>query len=269
VLKPVSRPYETIKTKKEQTTTWITLNRPDKLNSINATMLQELSEALDTTEKDTNIRCVIITGKGEKAFSAGVDITELQKLTQETAAEFSRKGQQVFSQVETLSKPVVAAINGYAVGGGLELALACDFRLASIDAELGFPEMKLGIIPGWGGTQRLAWTVGVAEAKRLIMLGDRVKAEEALKMGLVDKVVSMGKLEAEAEALAQRLCEGSPAALKYAKRAINSVTKSLLESGLKKETDFFAQLFSTKETKERIEAFGSRETKKRETVKSE
>ena len=265
----MSRPYETIKTKKEQTTTWITLNRPHKLNAINATMLQELSEALDTIEKDTNVRCVIITGEGEKAFSAGADITELQKLTQETAAEFSRKGQQVFSKIEALSKPVVAAINGYALGGGLELALACDFRLASIDAELGFPEMKLGIIPGWGGTQRLAWTVGVAEAKRLIMLGDRVKAEEALNMGLVDKVVPPNKLKAEAEALANRLCECTPTALKYAKHAINSGTQGSLEAGLKKETDFFTLLFSTKETKERIEAFGSRETKKRETVKSE
>ena len=265
----MSNRYRTIKLRKEQTTTWITLDRPDKLNAINATMLQELSEALDTTEKDTNIRCIIITGKGEKAFSAGADITELHKLTQETAAEFSRKGQQVFSQVEMLSKPVVAAINGYALGGGLELALACDFRLASDHAELGFPEMKLGIIPGWGGTQRLAWTVGVAEAKRLIMLGDRVKAEEAYKMGLVDKVVPMGRLGAEAEALAQRLSECLPAALKYAKRAINSVTKSFLESGLKKETDLFALLFSTKETKERIKSFGSRETKKRDTSKSE
>lgn len=265
----MSRPYETIKTKKEQTTTWITLNRPHKLNAINATMLQELSEALDTIEKDMNVRCVIITGEGEKAFSAGADIKELQKLTQETAAEFSMKGQQVFSQVEALSKPVVAAINGYALGGGLELALACDFRLASIDAELGSPEIKLGMIPAWGGTQRLAKIVGVAEAKRLIMLGDRVKAEEALKMGLVDKVVPQNKLKAEAEALAQRLCECPPAALKYAKHAINSGTQGSLESGLKKETEFFALLFSTKETKERIEAFGSRETEKRETVKSE
>jgi len=258
----VSRPYETIKTKKEQTTTWITLNRPDKLNAINATMLQELSEALDTTEKDTNVRCVIITGEGEKAFSAGADITELQKLTQETAAEFSRKGQQVFSQVETLSKPVVAAINGYTLGGGLELALACDFRLASIDAELGFPEMKLGIIPGWGGTQRLAWTVGVAEAKRLIVLGDRVKAEEALNMGLVDKAVPPNKLKAEAEALANRLCECPPTALKYAKHAINSGTQGSLEAGLKKETDFFAQIFSTKETKEKIDSFISQRNRK-------
>jgi enoyl-CoA hydratase/carnithine racemase len=258
----VSNNYKTIKTKKEQTIIWITLNRPHKLNAINATMLQKLSETLDTIEKDTNVRCVIITGEGEKAFSAGADIKELQKLTQETATELSRKGQQVFSQVETLSKPVVAAINGYALGGGLVLALACDFRLASIDAELGSPEIKLGIIPAWGGTQRLPRIVGIAKAKRLIMLGDRVKAEEALKMGLVDKVVPPNKLEAEAEALAQRLCEHPPAALKYAKHAINSGAQGSLESGLKKETDFFAQLFSTKETKERIEAFISQRNKK-------
>lgn len=258
----MSKDYTTINVRKEQTTTWITLNRPNKLNAINATMLQELSEALDKIEKDNNIRCVIITGEGKKAFSAGADITELQKLTHETAAEFSRKGQQVFSQVEALSKPVVAAINGYALGGGLELALACDFTLASDRAELGFPEMKLGIIPGWGGTQRLAWTVGVAEAKRLIMLGENVKAEEALKMGLVDKVVPQNILEAKAEALAQRLYECSPTALKYAKRTINSVTKSFLESGLKKETHFFAQLFSKKETKEKLESFLSQGNKK-------
>ena len=258
----MSKTYTTINLRNEQTTTWITLDRPDKLNAINATMLQELSEALDTIEKDMNVRCVIITGEGEKAFSAGADIKELQKLTQETAAEFSMKGQQVFSQVEALSKPVVAAINGYALGGGLELALACDFRLASNNAELGSPEIKLGMIPAWGGTQRLAKIVGLAEAKRLIMLGDRVKAEEAQKMGLVDKVVPQNKLKTEAEALAQRLCECPPAALKYAKHAINSGTQGSLESGLKKETEFFALLFSTKETKERIEAFGSQRNRK-------
>ena len=260
-MKPVSKPYKTIKLTKKQTTTWITLDRPHKLNAINATMLKELSKALDTTEKDTDYRCVIITGEGEKAFSTGADITELQKLTPETASKFSRKGQQVFNKVEALSKPVVAAINGYALGGGLELALACDFRLASEHAELGFPEMKLGITPGWGGTQRLAWTVGVAEAKRLIMLGDRVKADEALRMGLVDKVVLQNELEAEAEALAQRLRESLPTALKYAKHAMNSVTQRSLEAGLKKETSLFALLFSTKETKERIETFVSKRNK--------
>jgi enoyl-CoA hydratase/carnithine racemase len=258
----VSKHYTKIKLRKEQTTAWITLDRPDKLNAINATMLKELSEALDTTEKDNNVRCVIITGEGERAFSTGADITELHKLTQETAAELSRKGQQAFTKIEMLSKPVIAAINGYALGGGLELALACDFKLASVNATLGFPEMKLGIIPGWGGTQRLAWTVGVAEAKRLIILGDNVKAEEALKMGLVDKIVPQKELEAEAEALAQRLCECFPAALKYAKQTINSVTHSLLESGLKKEIEFFALLFSKKETKKKIESFLSQGNKK-------
>lgn len=261
-MNPVSKPYETIKIKKEQTTTWITLNRPNKLNAINATMLEELSEALDTTENDTNVRCVIITGEGERAFSTGANITELQKLTPKTATKYSKKGQQTFSKVETLSKPIVAAINGYALGGGLELALACDFRLASDQAELGFPEMKLGIIPAWGGTQRLAWTVGRAEAKRLIMLGDRVKADEALRMGLVNKVVPQNKLEAEAKALAQRLHTSLPTALKYAKYAMNSVTQSSLEAGLKKETSLFALLFSTKETKERLEAFLSKRNKK-------
>jgi enoyl-CoA hydratase/carnithine racemase len=265
----MSKIYTTINVRKEQTTTWITLNRPDKLNAINATMLQELSEALDTIEKDTNVRCVIIRGKGEKAFSAGADITELQKLTHKTAAELSRKGQQVFSQVETLSKPVVAAINGYALGGGLALALACDFRIASIDAELGSPEIKLGIIPAWGGSQRLVKMVGVAETKRLVMLGDRVKAEEAVKRGLVDKVVPLNRLEAEAGALAQRLCGYPSAALKSAKYAIDCGTQASFDYGLKKETELFAQLFSTRETKKKIEAFWSRETKKRETCKSE
>ena len=172
------------------------------------------------------------------------------------------KGQKFFSKLEALSKPVVAAINGYALGGGLELALACDFRLASNNAELGSPEIKLGMIPAWGGTQRLTKIVGVAEAKRLIMLGDRVKAMEALKIGLVDKVVPQNKLKTEAEALAQRLCQCPAAALKYAKHAINSGTQGSLESGLKKETEFIALLFSTKETKERIEAFGSQRNKK-------
>ncbi len=258
----MSKSYKTIKLKKNQTTTWITLNRPHKLNAINATMLEELSEALDTIEKDANARCVIITGEGERAFSTGADITELQKLTPETASEYSRKGQQVFSKVEALSKPVVAAINGYALGGGLELALACDFRLASDHAELGFPEMKLGIIPGWGGTQRLPWTVGAAEAKRLIMVGDRVKADEALRIGLVDKVVPQNRLEAEAEALAQRLGEYPQKALKGAKQAINFRTQVPLEAGLKKETDLFALLFSTTEAKERMEAFLSKRNKK-------
>jgi enoyl-CoA hydratase/carnithine racemase len=254
--------YKTIELEQKQKTTWITLNRPHKLNAINNTILQELTKALDTTQSDLNTRCLIITGKGEKAFSTGADITELQELTQETAQEFSNKGQQVFNKIEAHSKPVVAAINGYALGGGLELALACDFRLASDNTVLGFPEMKLGIIPGWGGTQRLPRTVGVAKAKRMIMLGDRVEADEALRMGLVDKVVPHSNLEAEAEAFAQRLSESSPTVIKHAKQAINSAAQNSFKEGLKIETRLFAHLFSTKETKERIGAFLSKRNKK-------
>jgi enoyl-CoA hydratase/carnithine racemase len=266
----MSKGYRTIKLKKKQHTAWITLDRPDKLNAINNVMLQELSEVIDNLEEDANVRCVVFTGEGEKAFSAGADLTELQKLTPEMATEVSVKGQQVFSKLEEMSKPVVAAINGYALGGGLELALACDFRLASNNAEFGCPETKLGFIPAWGATQRLPLAVGLSYAKWLIMLGDRIQADEAYKIGLVDKVVPLERLETEAEELAQRLCGYSPAALKYAKRAVNSVTESLLRSGLKNETDFFAQLFSTKEARRTIEDFlDHRETKNRETAKSE
>ena len=258
----MSKTYTTIKLTKQQQTAWIKLNRPKKMNAINAIMRHELTEALDKTERDNSVRCVIVTGEGNKTFCAGADITEFQQLTQETAAEFSRKGQQIFSTIELISKPVVAAINGYALGGGLELALACDFRLASDNATLGLPEMKLGIIPGWGGTQRLPWTIGIAAAKRMILLSNSVNATEALKTGLVDKVVPQNQLKTEAEKLAQRLCEWSPAALKQAKAAVNSVTKTFLESGLRKETDLFALLFSEEETKKRIQSFLGQENKK-------
>jgi enoyl-CoA hydratase/carnithine racemase len=257
----MSRGYRTIKLNQKQHTAWITLDRPDKLNAINEIMLEELSEAIDSLEKDANVRCVVIAGAGEWAFSAGADFTELRKLTPETAKEFSVKGQQVFSKLEDMTKPVVAAILGYALGGGLELALACDFRVAADNAELGFPEIKMGFIPAWGGTQRLPSIAGVAEAKRLIMLGERVQADEACKMGLVDKVVSLKELEAEAEALAQRLCELQPAALKHAKLVVNSVSKVSLD-GLKRETESFVQLISAKEAKEKIDNFWSQRNKK-------
>jgi enoyl-CoA hydratase/3-hydroxyacyl-CoA dehydrogenase len=253
--------YRTIKLKHKRHIAWIILNRPDKLNAINDAMLQELSEAIDSLEKDANTRCVLIMGAGDKAFSAGADLTELRKLTPETAADFSAKGQQVFAKLEAISKPVVAAIQGYAVGGGLELALACDFRVAADNAELGFPEVKLGFIPAWGGTQRLPFAVGVSNAERLIMFGERIQADEAHEMGLIDKVVPLNELENEAEALAQRLAEGQNAVLKHAKFAVNSVTKVSSE-GLKKETEAFARLISSKETREKLDAFWFQRNKK-------
>ena len=174
--------------------------------------------------------------------------------------ELSVKGQQVFSKIQGMSKPVVAAICGHALGGGLELALACDFRVAADNSELGFPETKLGLIPAWGGTQRLPLIVGSAKAKRLIMLGDRVKADKALEMVLVDKVFSLKDLIVETEKFAKNLCECSPAAVKYAKMTINSVVKVSAE-GLKRETEAFVRLFSAKEPKEKLESFGSQRNK--------
>jgi len=254
----MSKLYETIKIEREGSIVWIILNRPHRLNAFNDTLLKELSEALDTVENDPSIRCVIITGEGDRAFSAGADVTAFPKITPVKAEEFSRGGQKVFSKIEEMSKPVIAAINGYALGGGLELALACDFRIASENAELGNPEIILGIIPGWGGTQRLARIVGLRNAKRLVMLGERLKADEALKIGLVDKVVPLEKLREEAKALAQRLAEGPPIAMKYAKHALNFGSQVPLNIGLRLEATLMALLFSTHDAKMGVEAFMSK-----------
>jgi enoyl-CoA hydratase/carnithine racemase len=258
----VSKGYKTIKQHKKQHTSWITLSRPNKLNAINNLMLDELSEAIDNAKKDPDVKCIIITGTGERAFSAGADITELQKLNSETAKAFSMKGQRVFSKLEALSKPVIATIGGYALGGGLELALACDFRIAADCSVFGCPEAKLGFIPGWGATQRLPLVVGLSSAKRLIMAGEMIPADEAYRIGLVDKVVSYEKLEVEAEALASKLCEYPAEALKHAKQVLNSAGKADLESGLKRETEAFGLLFSLEETRKRVASFGSQRNKK-------
>ena len=257
----MSKQYATINVEPKQSTVWIRLNRPNKLNAINSTMLNELSNAVDTIDTDTNIKCIVITGES-KTFSAGADLTELQALTPETAAQFSVNGQQVFSKIESMSKPVIVAINGYALGGGLELALACDFRLASNSAQLGCPEIKLGLLPAWGATQRLPRTVGDSNAKRLIMMGEQIGAKEALAMGLVDKVVPNEVLDAEAETLAKEICANPSTAIKYVKRSVAVGTNASLMSGYKKETDSFVKLFSSQDAKKRLESFVHRETKK-------
>lgn len=252
----------TIKLKQKRHIAWITLNRPDKLNAINQLMLQELSQTVDQLKKDQNVKAVVITGEGKKAFSVGADLTELQEIEPENAAEFSVKGQQVFSKIEAVDKPVLAAINGYALGGGLELALACDFRVATENAEFGCPEVNLGFLPAWGGTQRLPVVVGVDDTKRLIMQGDKIKADEALNIGLVDRVVPSNELEVMAETIAQRLSECPPDMVKHAKNAVNSVTKTPFDLGFKRETEAFVMLFSSKETKQKIADFLSQRNKK-------
>jgi enoyl-CoA hydratase/3-hydroxyacyl-CoA dehydrogenase len=254
----VSKSYETIKVEKEESTLWIILNRPHRLNAFNDVLMEELSDMLDTAEKDSSVKCVVITGDGDRAFSAGADVTMFPKATPVKAEEFSRAGQKVFGKVEEMTKPVIAVINGFALGGGLELALACDFRLAAEHAELGSPEIGLGLIPGWGGTQRLVRLIGLARAKELVMLGNRVKADEALRIGLVTKVVHYEKLREEAREMAKKLAEGPPIAMKYAKHALNFGTQVPLETGLRLEASLMGLSFSTEDLKEGVEAMMSK-----------
>ena len=245
----MSNNFTTIKIEINQQIVHLRLNRPDKLNAINLVMLEELSEAVDIIEENDQIKCVVISGEGKRAFSSGADLSELQKLTTKTAKKFSIKGQQVFSKIESVSKPVLAAIDGYALGGGLELALACDFRIATNNARFGFPEIKLGFAPAWGGTQRIQFVVGASKAKQLVVLGKSINAKEALKIGLVDTVVPLKNLENEIESFTQRLCKISPVAFKQVK---NKLFCTSLDEGFEKETEMFVKLFSLPETKNNL-----------------
>lgn len=250
----MSKSYETIKLERDQSTLWIILSRAHRLNTFNDVLIEELGDALDTAEKDPSVKCVVITGEGDRAFSAGADVTMFSKATPVKAEEFSRAGQKTFGKVEEMSKPVIAAINGYALGGGLELAMACDFRVAAEHAELGNPEIQLGLIPGWGGTQRLARLVGLPRAKEIIMLGTKLKADEALRIGLVNKVVHYEKLKDEVREMAGKLAAGPPVAMKYAKHALNFGTQVPLEAGLRLEASLMGLSFSTEDLKEGVEA---------------
>jgi len=250
----VSKAYETLKIEREENTLWIILNRAHRLNAFNDVLIEELGDMLNTAENDPSVKCVVVTGDGDRAFSAGADVTMFPKATPVKAEEFSRAGQKTFGKIEEMSKPVIAAINGFALGGGLELALACDFRIAAEHAELGSPEIQLGLIPGWGGTQRLVRTVGFPKAKEMVMLGTRLKADEALKAGLVHKVVHFDKLKDEVRELAKKLAAGPPVAMKYAKEAVNFGAQVPLEVGLRLESALMGLLFSTDDLKEGVEA---------------
>lgn len=250
--------YQDIIVKKEDGIGWITLNRPHRLNTMTIDMMSEFMSALSDFESDKEVKCVVVTGAGDKAFSAGADVTSFTGVTPAMAVDASMKGHELTARIEGLGKPVIACINGYALGGGLELSLACDFRIASESAQVGATEIKLGLMPGWGGTQRLARIVGLAKAKELVMLGDRIKAEEALKIGLVHRVVPRDKLIEETKALAKNFVEGPPIALKAAKQALNYATQVPLEVGLKFESEAFGIVLSSKDVMEGVSAFMSK-----------
>jgi enoyl-CoA hydratase len=232
---------------------WITLNRPEKLNAITPKMLDELQMKLQRAEMDEEAKCIVVTGAGERAFSAGLDISLVKGFSREDAESLSRKGQSVFSSLLNLSKPTIAAVNGYALGGGCELALACDFRIASQNARFGQPEVGLGLLPGWGATVLLPRIVGYARAVELIMTGRVIDAEEAFRIGLVNRVVPAERLADEVKGFASTLANGPPTALAEAKRLLGSAL--LCEEALEAEAKTFGSLFCTEEFKEGVSAF--------------
>ncbi len=244
---------------REPPVAWIILNRPEKLNAISLRMLDELSNVLKELLVDKDVRVVLIKGNPEgRSFSAGIDISTFINIRPLDALHISKRLQDVVNMLEKFPKPVIAVIDGYALGGGLELALGCDLRIASNRAELGLPEIKLGIIPGGGGTQRLPRIVGEAKAKELMMFGERLKSEDALKIGLINCVVEPEKLDEEAIKIAQKLAEAPPIAIMMIKNVIGFSHRALLEEGLAFEAASFATLFATKDAVEGISAFLSK-----------
>ena len=247
--------YETIIYEFKDDIAYVTINRPNVLNALNHTVLEELKDAVIGARHDEKVRAVIITGAGDKAFVAGADITGLVDLDAITGKSFAQKAQETFNLLENLGKPVIAAINGFALGGGCELAIACTLRVASNKAKLGQPEVNLGIIPGGGGTQRLPRLIGKGRAMDLILTGRMVDAEEAMSMGLINLVVEHEDVISEAENLARTIINKGPIAVKMAMEAVNRGIEVDLEEGLRIEADLFAMCCATEDKVEGTKAF--------------
>jgi enoyl-CoA hydratase len=233
----------------------VTINLPEKLNALNATCKRELTGVLASIRSDAAVHAVILTGAGEKAFMAGTDIGELAALDTVSGREFSSHGQSIFDAIQHLGKPVIAAVNGYALGGGCEMALACHLRIAAEHARFGQPEVNLGIIPGYGGTQRLARIVGPGKAAEMILTGAMVDATEALRIGLVNRVVPKPDLMKEADALARAIAEKGQLAVRMSLKAINAVFELPLSEGLRVEAGLFGELCGTDDFREGTSAF--------------
>jgi len=234
---------------------WITVNRPNVLNALNTATLEEIASSLDEIEKGESILVAIIKGAGEKAFVAGADLEEISKLGLKDSLAYSKRGQRVFSKIEKVGKPVIAAINGLALGGGLELALACTLRVMSETAKLGFPELGLGAIPGFGGTQRLPRLIGKSRALWYITTGEMIDASKALEIGLVHKVVPQAHLGEECSKIAQTLARKSPLAMRLALQAVHSGTEIHQEDGFTLESAMMTIASLSNDKKEGVSAF--------------
>jgi enoyl-CoA hydratase len=247
--------YNTLIYEKKDNIGVLTVNRPDKLNALSNELTEELQHLLDEIEKDVDLRVVVITGAGDKAFVAGADINELVERDALQGRDVSRFRQALFARIENLPVPVIAAVNGYALGGGLELALACNIRIASEKAQFGAPEVKLGIIPGDGGTQRLPRLVGLGRAMELVLTGDFIDAQEAHRIGLVNRVVSPDELMESVMTLAKKIASRPPLAVKYAKEAVNRSQEGDTASGYALESYLHALACTTEDKKEGVAAF--------------
>jgi len=233
----------------------LTINRPQTMNSLNPQTLQELTAQIDDLQENPEVRVIVITGAGEKAFVAGGDIATMQPLGPIQAREIARQAQELFNKIEFGAKVVIAAINGYALGGGCELAMACDIRIAAAGAKLGQPEVNLGIIPGWAGTQRLTRLIGKGKAKELMFTGEMVSAEEAQNLGLVNLVVPRSELLQTSLEMARKIAGKSPTAIRFIKDAVDNGVEMDFQRALAYEADLFGLCFATEDQKEGMRAF--------------
>lgn len=247
--------YENLLVHDEGAVKTITVNRPQALNALNPATLEALLQCCEDVRQNPDVRCVVVTGAGEKAFIAGADIAAMVPMSALEGRAFARCGQRVMQLFEELPVPVIAAVNGFALGGGMELALACDLIIASATAKFGQPEINLGIIPGFGGTQRLARRIGIAAARLMIYSGDAIGAGEALRLGLVNRVVNPGDLMPEVQKLAAALAGKAPVALQQAKAAINVGADVDLQDGCRYEAEAFAVTFGSEDRLEGMRAF--------------
>jgi enoyl-CoA hydratase len=246
---------DNVKTENRDGILIITVDRPKVLNALNAQTVEEIGQAFEAARDDASVKAVILTGGGEKAFVAGADINELAQMTPITGKAVAEKGQRIFRAIERFPKPVIAAVNGFALGGGCELALACHIRIASDKAQMGLPEVTLGIIPGYGGTQRMARLLGKGKALELILTGDRIKADEAERIGLVNRVVPAEQLMTVAEEMARTIAKRGPLAVRAAIECVMSGSEMPFDEGQLLEATLFGLLASTADMKEGMAAF--------------
>jgi len=234
---------------------WITINRPDALNAMNPIVISELEEAINSCIEETSVGAIILTGSGDKSFVAGADIKTMQTMGPDEALRFGKAGQELTVTIENSPKPVIAAVNGFALGGGCEISLACHIRVASETAKFGQPEVLLGILPGWGGTQRLPKLVGMGIANEIIITGRMINATEAKEIGLVNHVVPIEELKEKCEEIAMQILKNGPNAIAKSLECIRNGVGLTTKDGLKMEVKYFSKLFNTEETKEGLSAF--------------